>query len=81
MLSRNDTDDDSTESSSEKPHSKRAALESADEEEDWEDIDLSHKKPISFDDLTPSETPQNLEVTLERTQQSMRIKYPLRNEH
>ena len=82
MLSRDDTDDDSTESSSEKPHPKDAAPESADEEEeDWEDIDLSHKKPISFDDLAPSEAPQNLEVTLERTQQSMRIKYPLRNEH
>jgi hypothetical protein len=81
MLSRDDTEDDSSESSSDKPHPNGLAPESADDEEEhWEDIDLSHKKPISFDDLAPSPEPQNLEVTLERTQQSMRIKYPSRND-
>lgn len=44
------------------------------EEEDWEDVDLSHKRQVSLGDLINSEEPPNLEVTLERNQQSMRIK-------
>jgi hypothetical protein len=49
-------------------------LSSDDEDDDWEDVDLSHKK-MSLDDLNGSTETPDLEVTLERTQLSMRIKY------
>jgi hypothetical protein len=50
-------------------------LSSDEEDHDWEDIDLSLKKQVSLDDLTDSKEIQDLEVTLERTQLSMRIKF------
>jgi hypothetical protein len=76
MLSREDTkDDSSTDESSQTDPNGDTTLEMSADEQDWEDVDLSRKHSISFDDLAPTEIPQNLEITLERTQQSMRIKY------
>jgi hypothetical protein len=51
-------------------------LETEDEDEDWEDIDLSHKRQVSLEDLNKAEEMPDIEVTLERNQQSMRIKLP-----
>lgn len=49
--------------------------EHSDEDNDaWEDVDLSRRKELSLDDLNMDEDSQDLEVTLERTQQSMRLK-------
>ena len=74
-FARGDTDDETESNSS--PRNLESSLNldlSGDEdEEDWEDVDLSHKRQISLDDLNVPDTP-DLEVTLERTQQSMRIK-------
>ena len=44
------------------------------EEEDWEEVDLSHQKQLSLEDLNKTQEAPNLEITLERNQQSMRIK-------
>ena len=42
---------------------------------EWEDVDLSHRQELSLDRLHTGEESQDLEVILERTQQSMRLKY------
>lgn len=42
------------------------------DDEDWEDVHLMHPKDLSFGD---GDGPADLEITLERTQQSMRLKY------
>jgi hypothetical protein len=70
-------DDDSSVSPSETKPTNGMTIEmsGSDEDEDWEDVDLSHKRPVSLNDLNPVEETPDLEVTLERTQQSMRIKY------
>jgi hypothetical protein len=72
-------DDDSSVSPSEmKPTiGTTTEMSGSEEDEDWEDVDLSHKRQVSLNDLNPVEETPDLEVTLERTQQSMRIKYHL----
>ena len=77
LFIRDVSDDDSSDTSSEEGQSNElevATDPSGDEDEGWEDIDLSHKKQVSLDDLNKSSETPDLEVTLERTQQSMRIK-------
>jgi len=77
FLARDDSDDESSSNSSEatQVNGLHRDLSGDEDEEDWEDVDLSHKRHISLADLNNiTETP-DLEVTLERTQQSMRIKY------
>ena len=79
FLARDDSDDESSSKSSERNQANgvHPDLSGDEDEEDWEDVDLSHKRHISVADLNNiTETP-DLEVTLERTQQSMRIKYSL----
>ena len=49
--------------------------EDDDADDGWEDVDLFHRRELSLDDLHIGEESQDLEVTLERTQQSMRLKY------
>ena len=72
---RDDSDDDLSDTSSEtKPMNGVAAQSEEEDDEDWEDVDLSHRKDLSLDDLNGSDEPAGLEVSLERTQQSMRIK-------
>jgi len=57
-------------------HSENKAESTEDEdEEDWEEVDLSNQKQVSVEDLNETEQAPDLEVTLERTQHSMRIKY------
>ena len=74
-----DSSDEESDCSFEKEKTKGAQRinENSDEEDDdaWEDVDLSHRHELSLDDLHVGEEPQDLEVTLERTQQSMRLKY------
>lgn len=53
-------------------------LAADEDDEDWEDIDLSNKKEVSLDDLKDTPKTQDLVVTLERTQVSMRTKYTFR---
>ena len=75
---RDDSEDESSISSSEDVQESGSAipdLSGDEEDDDWEDVDLSHKKEISLEDLDGSTETPDLEVTLERTQQSMRIKY------
>ncbi len=75
-FTRDDSNDDLSDTPSEATLFNGVAEQSGDsDEEDWEDIDLSHRKDVSLDDLNGSEEPTGLEVTLEKTQQSMRIKY------
>ena len=79
FLARDDSDDESSSNSSEtnQANGVHPDLSGDEDEEDWEDVDLSRKRHISLADLNNiTETP-DLEVTLERTQQSMRIKYSL----
>ena len=72
---RDDSDDDLSDTPLEAKQVNGVAEQSGDsDEEDWEDVDLSHRKDVSLDDLNGLE-PTGLEVTLEKTQQSMRIKY------
>ena len=75
---RDESEDESSTSSSENVQKSGPAipdLSGDEEDDDWEDVDLSHKKEISLEDLDGSTETPDLEVTLERTQQSMRIKY------
>lgn len=73
---RDDSDDDLSDTPSESKLVNGVAEQSGDsDEEDWEDVDLSHRKDVSLDNLNGLEEPAGLEVTLEKTQQSMRIKY------
>jgi hypothetical protein len=78
LFIRDDSEDgDLSDSSDEtKPlNGKTIEMSGSDEDEDWEEVDLSHKRQVSLNDLNPVEEAPDLEVTLERTQQSMRIKY------
>ena len=72
-------DDDSSDARSDTKQANGEIIDLSgdDEDEDWEDIDLSRHKQVSYDDLNANEETPDLEVTLERTQQSMRIKYIL----
>jgi hypothetical protein len=73
-----ESSDEESDTSSEKNGVKGAleGHEHSDEDDDvWEEVDLSHRKEFSFDDLNGDEEVQDLEVTLDRTQQSMRLKY------
>jgi hypothetical protein len=75
---REDSDDESSISLSEIAQESGLAipdLSGDEEDDDWEDVDLSHKKEVSLGDLDGSTGIPDLEVTLERAQQSMRIKY------
>lgn len=76
FFARGDTDDETNSNSSERKQAKSSYpdLSGDEDEEDWEDVDLSHKRQISLDDLNDVTAAPDLEVTLERTQQSMRIK-------
>jgi hypothetical protein len=72
---RDDSDDELSDTPSDSKPTEGVAEQASDsDEEDWEDVDLSHRKHVSLDDLNETEEPVGLEVTLERTQQSMRIK-------
>jgi hypothetical protein len=85
LLVRDESDED--DSTDEAPSSKQITAAprsetggeevSTDEDDDiWEDVDLSHRKQVSLNDIhDQDEQPQDLEVTLERTKQSMRIKF------
>jgi hypothetical protein len=78
LFIRDDSDDDMSDTPSDSKPADVLADQSEDSgEEDWEDVDLSHRKVVSLDDLNAAEEPAGLEVTLERTQQSMRIKYSI----
>jgi len=79
FLARGDSDDESSSDSSESNQANgvHSDLSGDDDEEDWEDVDLSHKRHISLEDLNNVTEAPDLEVTLERTQQSMRIKSSL----
>jgi xeroderma pigmentosum group C-complementing protein len=73
-----ESSDEESDSSNEKNGVKGAQEkhEHSDEDDDvWEEVDLSHRKEFSFDDWNGDEEVQDLEVTLDRTQQSMRLKY------
>lgn len=75
---RDNSEDESSISSSEDVQESRPAipdLSGDEEDDDWEDVDLSHKKEVLLEDLDGSTEAPDLEITLERTQQSMRIKY------
>lgn len=85
LFARDDSDDEemSDESTStpqlngiksEESENKAEGTEDEDEE-DWEEVDLSNQKQVSLEDLNKTEQAPDLEVTLERTQHSMRIKY------
>jgi hypothetical protein len=73
-----ESSEEESDSSNEKDGAKRALeghVHSDGEDDDvWEEVDLSHRKEFSFDDLNGEEEAQDLEVTLDRTQQSMRLK-------
>jgi xeroderma pigmentosum group C-complementing protein len=76
LFVRDDSDDELSDVSSEDVQMKGDELPDLsgdDENDDWEDVDLSHTK-MSLDDLNGSTETPDLEVTLERTQLSMRIK-------
>jgi hypothetical protein len=76
-FTRDDSEDESSDSSSEDNQANDPMVPadlSSDEDEDWEDVDLSHKTQVSLDDLSRPSEALDLEVTLDRTQQSMRIK-------
>jgi hypothetical protein len=75
---RDNSEDESSISSSEDVRESRPAipdLSGDEEDDDWEDVYLSHKKEVLLEDLDGSTEAPDLEITLERTQQSMRIKY------
>lgn len=75
LFIRDDSDNELSDTPSDsKPLEGVAEQTSDSDEEDWEDVDLAHRKHVSLDDLNETEEPAGLEVTLERTQQSMRIK-------
>jgi len=75
LFIRDDSDDELSDTPSDSKPIEGVTEQSSDsDEEDWEDVDLSHRKHVSLDDLNETEVPAGLEVTLERTQQSMRIK-------
>jgi hypothetical protein len=79
-----DSSDEESDSSCEnkKVKGKPQNHELSEEDDDtWEDIDLSHRKEFCLDDLNIEEGSQDFEVTLERTQQSMRLKYDLFSIH
>ena len=78
LLIRDDSDDEPSEAFSENAQSNGVArpdLGEDDENCEWEDVDLSKRKQISFEDSDRSAETADLEITLGRTQQSMRIKY------
>ena len=75
LFIRDDSDDELSDTPSDSKPIEGVTEQSSDsDEEDWEDVDLSHRKHVSLDDLNETEEPAGFEVTLERTQQSMRIK-------
>jgi hypothetical protein len=72
-----ESSDEESDSSNEKDEAKGAleGHEHSDDDDDvWEEVDLPHRKDFSFDDWNVDEEAQDLEVTLDRTQQSMRLK-------
>ena len=76
LFVRESSDEDSDSSIEMEVRGAQENHEHSDRDDDtWEEIDLSHRKEFSFDDLNVDEESQDLEVTLDRTQQSMRLKY------
>jgi len=79
FFARDDSDEENSSNASESNQANgvHSDLNSDEDEEDWEDVDLSHKRHISLEDLNNVTEVPDLEVTLERTQHSMRIKFSL----
>ena len=75
---RDDSEDESSISSSENVQESGPTIPDLSDDgegDDWEDVELSYKKEVSLEDLDGSTETPDLEITLEHTQQSMRIKY------